>query len=101
MQLKRFKDYLQQRLDAEEIAELEKLAELEFAALKSLQDDISQAIAKYMHEKNIGFNELVRRLGMSASQIIKIQKGTANLTLASLAHIAALLKKQPHIIFDN
>lgn len=101
MKLKRYKDYLYQRLDAKEIAELEKMAELEFQALQSLQNDVAKAISHYMTEKNIGFNDLVRKLGMSASQVIKIQKGTANLTLASLAHIAALLKKKPHIVFGG
>jgi len=101
MKLKRFKDYLTQRLNSEEITELEKLAELEFEALKSLQKDVAKGISAYMKEKNIGLNELVRRLGMSTSQVIKIQKGTANLTLASLAHLAALFKKKPHIIFEK
>jgi len=52
-----------------------------------------------MKEKDIGLNEWVRRLGMSASQVLKIQRGTANLTLGTLAHIAALFKKKPHITF--
>lgn len=54
-----------------------------------------------MAEKNIGFNELVRRLDVSPAQVAKIQKGEANLTLASLAHLAALFNKQPHIIFKD
>ena len=50
-----------------------------------------------MVQEKIGFNELVRRLGSSPAQVSKIQKGEANLTIATLAHIFALLKKMPHI----
>ncbi len=54
-----------------------------------------------MTEEKIGFNEAVRRLHMTPSQVAKIQKGEANLTLASIAHIGALLKKRPHIVFEH
>lgn len=66
--------------------------------MQVLQDDISGAIAEYMAKEKIGFNELVRRLDVSPAQVSKIQKGEANLTIASLAHIFALLGKQPHLI---
>lgn len=99
MKLKNFKDYLVERLDPKEIAQIEKQAKLEFQALISLQADISKVVVQYMIDEGIGFNELVRRLKMSSSQVIKIQKKEANLTLATIAHIGALLKKQPHIIF--
>jgi transcriptional regulator with XRE-family HTH domain len=100
MKPKSFKDYLAKRLDQSEIVELEKQADIELEAIKLLQDDISSAIANYMAQEKIGFNELVRRLGVSSAQAAKIQKGEANLTLASLAHIAALFKRKPHIVFD-
>lgn len=99
MKAKNFKDYLKKRLDQNEIAVLEQQADIEFEAIKRLQEDIASAVAKYMAQEKIGFNELVRRLGVSTAQAVKIQKGEANLTLASLAHIAALLKRTPHIIF--
>lgn len=101
MKSKKFKDYLEKRLDKDEINELEKQAVIEFEALKVLQDDVSHAVADYMAQEKIGFNELVRRLGVSAAQVSKIQKGEANLTLASLAHIAALLGKRPHLSFGT
>jgi len=99
MKAKSFKDYLAKRLNKSEIAELETQADIELDAIKRLQEDVSAAVAKYMAHERIGFNELVRRLKVSSAQAAKIQKGEANLTLASLAHISALFKKQPHIIF--
>jgi transcriptional regulator with XRE-family HTH domain len=99
MRRKSFREYLAQRLNQTEIRELEQQANIEVEAIKLLQGDISSAVAKYMAQENIGFNELVRRLGVSTAQAARIQKGEANLTLLSLAHIAALLKRRPHIVF--
>ncbi len=59
-----------------------------------MQKDVAAAIAAYMDKHNIGFNEFARRLGTSATQMQKIQKGSANLTFTSLAHIAAVMKKK-------
>ena len=101
MKKKSFKAYLATRLNQAEIAEIEAQAELEARTLKTLQDDISHAVKEYMHEEKIGFNELVRRLGISPLQVSKIQKGAANLTLASLAHLFALLKKPAHLVFGQ
>ena len=98
MKTKSFQSYLKKRLDKKEIAEIEEQAGLEKRALQKLQEDISKAVADYMAKEDIGFNELVRRLGASPTQVSKIQKGEANLTIASLAHIFALLKKQPHLV---
>lgn len=101
MRVKSFENYLEKRLSKHEIAEIKQQAEIEFQALSSLQQEISSAVGEYVNKEKIGFNELVRRLGVSPTQVLKIQKGTANLTLATLAHIAALLKKRPHLIFEN
>jgi transcriptional regulator with XRE-family HTH domain len=98
MKTKSFQNYLEKRLDKKEIAQIEKQALLERKALQNLQHDISKVVAEYMAQENIGFNELVRRLGASPTQVAKIQKGEANLTIATLAHIFALLKRQPHIV---
>jgi len=100
MKTKKFKDYLEKRLDKAEIVEIEKIAELEHIAYRTLQDDIVKAIQDYMKKEEIGFNELVRRLDISPTQVSKIQKGEANLTLASVAHIFALLKRHPRLIVD-
>lgn len=98
MKTKNFQNYLETRLNKREISKLEKQAILEKKALQNLQSDISKIVTKYMNEEKVGFNELVRRLGSSPSQVTKIRKGEANLTIASLAHIFALLNRKPHII---
>jgi hypothetical protein len=101
MKTKSFQSYLEKRLNKEEIAEIEKQAELEVKILKSIQGLISNAMAEYMETNNIGFNELVKRLDSSPSHVAKIQRGEANLTLSSLAHIFALLGKEPRDVFKT
>jgi len=101
MKTKSFRSYLEKRLDKAEIEEIERQAELEIKILKTIQSTISQAMADYMQNNNIGFNELVKRLDSSPSHIAKIQRGEANLTLSSLAHLFALLGKEPQDIFKN
>ena len=101
MKAKSFQQYLEKRLDKAEIAELEKMAELEFQIMKSFQEDISKAVENYMVKEKIGFNELVRRLKVSPTQASRIISGGANLTLATVAHIFALLKLWPHFVIDN
>jgi len=101
MKLKKFEDYLKKRLNSEEIKEIEEQAKIEYESLKALQKDVAHIVEKYMNEKEIGFNELVRKLDSSPTQVSSIQKGEANLTLSSLAHLAALMNKKPHIVFKN
>lgn len=98
MKAKSFQKYLEKRLDQSEVAEIEKLAKLEMEFLRSLQEDVSSAVANYMAKENIGFNELVRRLNISPTQASNIQSGKANLTLATIAHVFALLKMRPHLV---
>lgn len=98
MKTKNFEEYLKNRLSTNEINEITEQAELEKIVFTSLQKDITEAVTNYMLQEKIGFNELVRRLGVSPSQATKIQKGQANLTIATIAHIFALLKKHPRII---
>ena len=100
MKTKSFQDYLEKRLSKSEVSEIEKLAKLEKEFLLSLQHDVSNAVTQYMDSQEIGFNELVRRLNISPSQVSKIQNGTANLTLATIAHIFALLKMKPHLVIN-
>lgn len=98
MKVKSFKKYLDERLDPEEIDEIEAAAKLEAESLKVLQQDISMAVINYMSNNGIGFNEFVRRLGKSPTQVSKIIKGEANLTLATIAQIYALMNCKPHLI---
>ena|ERR1700688_1452290 len=100
MKLMNFRDHLKKRLDKDEIKELEKQAQIEHEALKLLQHDVAAVIAEHMQENGIIFNELIRNLGISPTQGAKIKKGEANLTFASLAHIAGYLGKKPHIVFS-
>jgi transcriptional regulator with XRE-family HTH domain len=87
MKAKSFQQYLEKRLNKAEIAEIEIQAKLEADYLKSLQEDVSKAVAQYMSDEKIGFNELVRRLNITPTQVSNIQSGKANLTLATIAHI--------------
>ncbi|MBX9587570.1 MAG: hypothetical protein K2X50_09980 [Gammaproteobacteria bacterium] len=101
MRSRGFKKYLEKRLDKGEIAEIEKSANLEAQYIKSLQEDISGAVTFYMKEENIGFNELVRRLQISPTQASRIKSGGANLTLATIAHVFALFRIQPHFVIGK
>ena len=71
----------------------------ESALVKKLQKEVAVAISAYMDKQKIGFNEFARRLGTSATQMQKIQKGGANLTFASLAHIAVVMKKKVRLMW--
>ncbi len=71
----------------------------EIAVVKKLQKEVAVAIEGYMEKHKIGFNEFARRLGTSATQMQKIQKGSANLTFASLAHIAVVMKKKVRLMW--
>jgi hypothetical protein len=99
MKTKSFHDYLKTRLTDEEIAEIKRKAQLEIAIFKSIQKVLADTMAEYMKKNKIGFNEVVRRLSTSPSQAAKIQRGEANLTLASFAHFLALMGKEPKDVF--
>jgi hypothetical protein len=101
MKTKSFDDYLKTRLTAEEITEIEQKAQLEVDILKSIQKVLSDTMAEYMKKNKVGFNEVVRRLSTSPSQAAKIQRGQANLTLASFAHFLALMGKEPKDVFKG
>jgi transcriptional regulator with XRE-family HTH domain len=98
---KSFQKLMEKRLTKSEITEIEQQAMLEARALKSLQNDITDAMNNYMKEKNIGFNELVKRLDVSPAHIAKIKRGAANLTIASIARLFALLGQEPHLVFNK
>ncbi|HEX4068934.1 MAG TPA: helix-turn-helix domain-containing protein [Candidatus Babeliales bacterium] len=100
-ELKDFHDLMKKRLTKEEIQMIQEQAELEFKALKALQDDIANKMANLMEQKDIGFNELVERLDVSPAHIAKIQKGKANLTLASIARLFAALGEEPHLVLKK
>ncbi len=97
MKVKSFQEHLNHRLNPEDIAEIEAAAKLEYDSLKALQNDISKVLIQYMTENDMGFNDVVRRLGKSPTQVSKIIKGDTNLTLATVAQLFAMMGKHPHI----
>jgi DNA-binding Xre family transcriptional regulator len=101
IELKSFQALMEKRLTKEEIQMIKEQATLEFKALKSLQDDIANKMANLMEQKGIGFNDLVERLDVSPAHVAKIQKGKANLTLASIARLFAALGEEPHLVLGK
>jgi hypothetical protein len=99
MKTKSFNDLIKTKLSKEQLDEIERQAQLEVAILKSIQKVLTDTMAEYMKKNKIGFNEIVRRLGTSPSQAAKIQRGQANLTIASFAHFLALMNKEPKDVF--
>ncbi len=80
---------------------LKRKAQHEARVLRTLQLKIKKALLSYMKRHKIGFNEVVRRLNSAPDQVSRMQKGTANLTLASLAHLSAMLEMEPTLIFKK
>lgn len=98
MKTKSFEDHLASRLSRQEIDEIERAAKIEHESLEMLQHDISKAIIDYMAKNNVGFNDLVRKLGKSPTQVSRIIKGEANLTLATIAQLYAFMGQRAHIV---
>jgi transcriptional regulator with XRE-family HTH domain len=101
MKTKSFQAYLEKRLSKEEIADIREQAQLEAKIFASLQKTIQGAIDDYMKKNKVGFNELVRRLDTSPSYVQKLKSGNANITLAKMAHLLALLGKEPGEFFKK
>lgn len=101
MKTKSFRKFIETRLSKKEIAEIESQARLEVSILQSMQKLITEAMDQYMKKNNLGFNDLVRQLDWSPAKVAKVKRGEANLTLASLAHLFALLGEDPAHIFKK
>jgi transcriptional regulator with XRE-family HTH domain len=101
MKTKSFQDYLEKRLSKEEIAEIKEQARLEIKILKAIQKAVADTLEDYMKKNQVGFNELVRRLDSTPAHVSKMQRGEANLTVSSLAHVLALLGKEPQDFFKR
>ena len=102
--LNQFDDYDQirrSRLTPKEIKAQDAEIALEVAALQSMQESISAELARYMADEGIGINELTRRLNTSSRQTSRIMKGEANITLATLAEVAAIMGAKPKIVFEK
>lgn len=100
MKAKDYEATLKQRLAKSEIKKLELLAKREKESLEQLRNAVTVAVSEHLRSNQLGFNEFTRQLGVSPSQTAKICKGEANLTIASIAHIAAYLGKRVRLIFD-
>lgn len=98
MKTKIFEAHLTSRLSKQEIYDIEKAAKIEHESLQMLQNDVSKAVTDYMTQNKVGFNDLVRTLGKSPTQVSKIIKGEANLTLATVAQLYAFMGQRAHII---
>ena len=101
MKLKNFQDLIEKRFTKEEVAAIDREVELESNALRSLQQNVKDALDAYMKKHDVGFNEVVRRLNTSPRKLAQIQKGKANLTFASVAQISAMLGQEPTITFKK
>lgn len=96
-----YDDVRSELLTTEEIAAQDASVAREVAALRAMQESISTAVTGFMSVHNIGFNELTKRLKTSTRQSSKIIRAEANLTLASIAELAALMGKRPRIVFEE
>jgi len=97
MQTRKFEDLAREILDEGQIKESKKKVKIELDAMKNISNEIKYA----MHDEHIGFNELVKKLNTSPTQINKVLKGNANLTLNSLFKICFALKIKPVITFQK
>lgn len=89
---KHFSNAELKRLDSEVLAEV--------SQIKNLQECVSHEAALYMAQEGIGFNEFMRRLAASPRKVSKILKGDCNLTMLSIAQLAALLGKRVKLVFE-
>ncbi len=98
--LEKWQDVRKELFSKKELKELDEEFELKSAAIKALQDSLSREVAAYMAAEDIGFNELTRRMGISTRQTSKIVHATGNLTMATIADLAAFMGKTPKIVFE-
>lgn len=97
MKTRSFEALAQELLTSEQIKESKAKVKIEIKTMSNIADEIKHA----MEKQHIGFNELVRKLGTSPTQINKVLKGNANLTLSSLFKICSALKIEPVIKFQK
>ncbi len=79
---------------AEMIAELQDDPDF---ILEGLLWDVTEAIARAMDRRGITRAELARRLGTTPANITQLLRGRRNMTLKSLARVAAALGVEPEI----
>ena len=65
MKTKSFQSYLETRFNKDEIAEIERQAELEVKYMQQIQKIIIKTLDDYTTKNKIGFNDLVKKLDWS------------------------------------
>jgi len=85
---------------SDEITEIENAATLRAQIRRNLSDQVSKAIAKYMAQEEIGFNEFQRRLGVSTATASKLLKGDCNITLETIALVSNTIGVTPELRFQ-
>jgi transcriptional regulator with XRE-family HTH domain len=101
--VKQFDDYgkiRKARMSTKERMAQDTQIDQEVEALQSMREAVAGVLARYMEDEDIGINELTRRLQTSSRQTSRIMKGEANITLATLAEMAALIGVKPRIVFE-
>lgn len=101
MRTKSFDAYVEQRLTKKEINSIKKQAKIEKELFDTWQEKIVQTMNSYMKKEDIGFNELAKKLDISPTQMSKILKGQANLTLLSMASIFSSMNLLPQLTFKK
>jgi transcriptional regulator with XRE-family HTH domain len=92
-------DFEREVLSIDEVNKVQAQAEARSIRRRALAEDVSKEIAAYMAREGIGYNELTRRLNVSPATTSKLLKGSGNITLETIAQIAELIGKTPHILF--
>ena len=94
-----YDDVMSKFYTKEQLNEIDTEAKACVDSLRILQDDLAKAVTAFMVSENIGFNELGRRLGMGPRHVTRIIKGSGNVTMETVARVAALIKKKPQLNF--
>jgi DNA-binding Xre family transcriptional regulator len=81
----------------EEIINAKEKAKLRAKIMLSISDNVR----KKMEKEQIGFNELVARIGTSPAQLNRVLNGNTNLTIDSLLKVCTALDLEPEIVFRN
>ena len=89
IELKTVDEIFSEFLSKDEIATADAEADAEMKVLKALLEDVSAFATGVMAEEGLGFRAFARKHGLSLSMASKIVKGSGNLTLETIAHIAA------------
>ncbi len=99
-QMDKYKDIRDDLFSKSEQEENDREVEMELLALKSMQESLSKELISFMATEKIGVVKLTEILQTSSRQTSRIMNAEANVTLATLASIAQVMKKRPRIVFE-